>query len=126
MTNTDKATNTFKVTYQPKNFEGLKPFGGRDKATPRPWHRVVESNLIIKRTGATSRYYRIAKIEGGTGKITDEANTELIVRCVNSHDALVEACKNALNHLLENTHGSHALAMSVLSEVISKVERGNL
>ena len=70
-----------------------------DNATPRPWHRVADSNLIIKQS---HRDYRIAKIEGGTGKITDDANAELIVRAVNNFDSLLEACKLALQHMEAN------------------------
>ncbi len=75
--------------------------------TPRPWRiyaydrwQPVETypkNIIESPTGES-----IAEIEGGWPQCTlaeNEANAELIVRAVNSHDALVHACKTVKAYL---------------------------
>jgi hypothetical protein len=67
-----------------------------DKATPRPWRDTItrDGDLIIE-----GRYgERIAYIEDmETSGAEDHANARLIVRAVNSHDALVAVAQQVIN-----------------------------
>lgn len=63
------------------------------KATPRPW-RVDDEGFI--KYGRHSDYLKLQSAWIEDAWINDKeaiANAALIVRAVNSHDALVEACR---------------------------------
>jgi len=87
-----------------------------DKTTPRPWRvydrrRAALPNIAIfaghEKVGEVSSVHMRSRCGGYDPSRDSEganavdavglANAELIVRCVNSHDALVEACEAALN-----------------------------
>lgn len=80
----------------------------QDKATPRPW-KINENCLDAKEEGyiriGTDKDKWLCETKGTHvgSKVLGEAlaNASLIVRAVNAHDALVEACKTALD-VLEN------------------------
>lgn len=61
--------------------------------TPTPWH-VASDGLTIKECCDSDRAFpfTVAKVDDVSR--TDRANASHIVRCVNSHDALVAALEN--------------------------------
>ncbi|MEJ7644252.1 MAG: hypothetical protein WKF87_06635 [Chryseolinea sp.] len=68
-----------------------------EKHTPTPWTVRFENNYYVQ---GKDRSLAVAKI------LTDEptldiakANAELIVKAVNAHEALVEACQRAKDYL---------------------------
>lgn len=71
---------------------------GSAKATPRPWKwsedkRYPTTDLV----GADgTSILQIYESHGGGWMPENEADSELIVRAVNAHDALVEALEEAL------------------------------
>jgi len=65
-----------------------------DRATARPWKTLLcQSGWHV--VDADNRF--VAAMTDGTGQVgaTDESRAALIVRAVNAHDALVEACEAA-------------------------------
>ena len=65
-----------------------------DKATPRPWtasrHMLFKGNHNI---GTRSNYRHVGEIWARDNEGESDANAELIVRAVNSHDQMVMALK---------------------------------
>ena len=102
-----------------------------DKTTPRPWaksnptpwvksHDAVHRAIIGAPAGSgeeQGRHYIIAFTSGD--KEIAEANVDLIVRAVNSHDQLVEASQEAVVHIAE---GNPSKALVVLRAALSSVE----
>lgn len=78
----------------------------QDLATPRPWFAVNDgtkdepmwSVKAARIAGKPPRHEVAVCATGDSPQPMETANAALIVRCVNSHDALVEA----LSNLLEN------------------------
>ena len=65
------------------------------KHTPAPWHVDGNGCSIATKGG------QIAKIRPVyMDRAQREANAEFIVRSVNSHEALIDACKDALKALV--------------------------
>lgn len=64
------------------------------KATPRPWSLGENANGSPLILGANLR--GICPVISSHGLNERQANAELIVRAVNCHDELVEACEFAL------------------------------
>ena len=67
------------------------------EATKRPWR--FDSELLIVR--AVDGDGALARLEGWDSIENDEANGELIVRAVNNHEALLEACTRVRSWLNE-------------------------
>jgi hypothetical protein len=69
-------------------------------ATPRPWllDRATVYALGPDGTNRMSAFVDYYTRQGGTAEEACD-NAELIVRAVNAHDELLEACKAALNHI---------------------------
>jgi hypothetical protein len=74
-----------------------------DKATPRPWKFEKHfdgnyfGNILAQYPEGTWRTITV-QLKYGTPE-ENQANASLIVKAVNSHDALLEACKEALKDL---------------------------
>lgn len=63
--------------------------------TPTPWHLAGDS-LIVEEHGIS-----IAQmLNRGTETPSPRANAEFIVRACNSHDALLDACQEAIHCLI--------------------------
>jgi len=102
-----------------------------DRATERPWETFTKGNYSGDgaRNGWSigicdkSRDETVCLIDCAnkdTNYDTEKANAELIVRCVNSHDELVEACKSALGYAEGLSHGD---LVRKLEEAIDKAEQ---
>ena len=78
-------------------------------ATPRPWFVEYSENPGQEMYEATVRWQCPVREGGGKGLVADVLDgpdAELIVRAVNSHDALVEALENLLSVLeLDDSRG---------------------
>lgn len=62
-------------------------------ATPRPWKKhETEGKIYASIRGANNEMVADC---GSRSDVTAQANSALIVQAVNSHDALIEACKEA-------------------------------
>jgi hypothetical protein len=74
-----------------------------DRATKRPWsvEFAATKTYDLIYSGSRMDGTTIARVSW-TGKAEDRANTELIVKAVNSHDALVAALKLTLQYAKEN------------------------
>ena len=81
-----------------------------DKATERPWEIFTKGNYSLAGSrngwsiGVCNKITNetICLIDCGnkdTDYDTEKANAELIVRAVNNHEALVEACSHVLRNL---------------------------
>ena len=69
----------------------------RVEHSPLPWETTNGTFQQAYRTFiATKSLDQIAEVQGKT-QSEAQANAEFIVKCVNSHDALVQACWRALN-----------------------------
>ena len=83
--------NALTRNYRKAEFESLDRTADQYMPSMTPWLRdsIVGHVELYDKEG-----FKIAEIKHDSGvyKI-DEANAELIVRCVNGHEALVEACK---------------------------------
>lgn len=89
--------------------------------TPLPWWYNKERRAIEARPDNHN-------IETPAYQVLDEADGELIVRAVNSHEALFEAAQYALNRLKrldENGHGEHSYAIDKLETAIAQAEGKN-
>lgn len=82
-----------------------------DKATPRPWKATFDNTYIDSESAGE----RIASLTGSRER--QESNAALIVKAVNNHDALLEACKEVL-HWVEG--GAEADLLEVAKRVLSK------
>lgn len=68
----------------------IKKMDTNDKATPRPWKKYHQINNI----------YLIDSGRTNLGSVDmKKEDVELAIKAVNNHDALLEACKEALNNL---------------------------
>lgn len=85
----------------------------QDKVKHLPWYTNQ-----AKSNGDSSNYYEI-HCNDDYVIITTRANAELIVKAVNSHDELLEVCKQAKKDVDE---GYPNLAFKRLEQVIAKVE----
>lgn len=77
----------------------------KDKATPRPWKFLGHDGLLhgkpiysmtVDKDEATIYVDGFSIADVFIGNKEGKANAELIVRAVNSHDALLDACKFVL------------------------------
>jgi len=94
-----------------------------NEATPRPWKRGkgADAEYILSigdGTGVQRRvldlYYR------GVSREERDANADLVVRAVNAHDALVEACEAALYTL--RALYSESITIDVLRSALAKAK----
>ena len=70
----------------------------KTKHTPTPW-RVIKNGRIVWHKGGD-----IGEIVVRSGNYDEaQANAEHIVKCVNSHDALIEALKGLVDWVMFNT-----------------------
>lgn len=85
------------------------------QATPRPWRRGYQDNQVIY-----SDYKQIAVIQCREKEWQN--NAELIVRAVNSHDALLEACKEAINCIIayQNSWGKKS---KLMADTLNKLQQ---
>lgn len=68
-----------------------------DKATPRPWKQGGNWFDIWGNTNTKENWERVAEVHHsvtGSNKI-EQANASLIVKAVNNHEALLNACRKA-------------------------------
>ena len=84
-----------------------------EKATPRPWHYVKDQEKyhLFPTKGGMQIDYKMTK-----------ADADLIVRAVNSFEALLEACKEALKHI-DWSHPKGLEFKSTLEQAIAKAEQ---
>lgn len=70
------------------------------EATPRPWdvEFAATKSYDLIYSGSRMDSTTIARVPW-TGKSEDRANTELIVKAVNSHDALVAAIEKLYSYI---------------------------
>ena len=90
----------------------------------RPWRRGAhvfrdESSLFTLFSGESEVVY-FARPDGQP-MATHEAVVDHIVHCVNSHDALVEACELAL--IYDNPYRGRPDMVSILTRAIADAER---
>lgn len=89
--------------------------------TPRPWLVPEQSDYmgLIRIETATGKVPAIVCIDGFT---TEEqmANARLIVKCVNAHDALLEALKRA--HAALRPFGEHAPTIDIVAAAIARAK----
>ncbi len=87
--------------------------------TPRPW-KWERGSRTIRSSRAN---YWLATMDSWDGQVNNEANAELIVRAVNSHDALVAAARVAADALriIEEHHGSEPSNTRLMLEAALKL-----
>lgn len=93
-----------------------------EKAAARPWQVVkLDDNYYIQHGDGT-------KVNSGHAVRTNckeyKANAELIVRAVNSYDALLEACRESIAYLDEAKIKAPMLR-SILESAINQAEAAN-
>lgn len=104
----------------------------KDNATPRPWEVGRDKTLDVPFIKQAKN--KIAVFPLGWDKAIQEANAALIVRAVNNHEALLDACRNALRQIEQvYTKGdpkTEGLCLSIrgLRQAIEQAEavRGNI
>ena len=85
-----------------EHVDGMLTYGGNPapqvKHTPTPWKLAADGRTIYTSMAQGFPDNIIASTARSIyGQVGDpKANAEHIVRCVNSHDALLEACQRAL------------------------------
>lgn len=90
-----------------------------DKATPRPWEVLKTSyGYSIDHNNGKERNCFEEIVEAGK---VNKANAELIVKAVNNHAALLEACREALK-CLENPPTDNTYCINQLSQAIANAE----
>jgi len=67
-----------------------------EKATERPWGINLAHGVPTIFSQSKTGYPAICMMSSGAEKPNNEANAALIVRAVNSHEALIEALENLI------------------------------
>lgn len=103
--------------------------------TPTPWrvnaiNEIIGEDLRLKKSGynATSRLITncqtVPALDRYEEKLIDNANASFIVRCVNSHEELLEACKKARNGFYEDDdHLAMFDAIKDIEKALTKAEK---
>lgn len=99
----------------------------KDLSTPRPWREFGAYNNDKSKT----LYHIECDVNGRIGEHVAsttghnrEVNASLIVRCVNNHEALLEACRRAYLLLdAENNHGMGKRTDALSYEVYKDLEQ---
>lgn len=95
----------------------MNNLSGVSKATARPW-KIEEHS-----SGLGVRVYHKSRLFGQDMQFIGEqgqANAELIVKAVNSHEALVESCKEAINDF-ESAYGEvHKMTINKMKEALKQ------
>ena len=100
----------------------------KDKATPRPW-KYDENGVITNMGSSIATTFQVAWENSRATKehnqnMIDEqkANASLIVKSVNNHDALLEACKEAIE-IIESLEGTDEAALHILRQAINQATK---
>ncbi len=93
--------------------------GGKMKHTPIPWRVKQYNQAYIKFTCIESENGRIAKIKHYPHYGDMDANAKFIVKCVNNHERLLEACKDALRCAITD---KNLILVAILTDAIKQAE----
>ena len=104
---------------------------GLNKHTPTPW-KVTQGGLFIE----PSKWKVLTNIaicnSSVLSKEENDANAQLIVKCVNNHEALIDATEDALSFLSqeaecvidEDLKTEYTRVIDLLSAVLTKSKEG--
>lgn len=100
----------------------------QDQATGRPWkigERWDHGNADIEILSETGREtWIVARMFADPKEGVQEANAALIVRAVNSHDALIEALEFARNELSGSPRPDYVMKAIVLADKALTLAKG--